>query len=169
MKMKFWFIVFGLAMVGVEISAQARVITNADLEKYRLERLAAERDLRENYERLGFASPEEMEKERKQNEQEREALLRQIIADREAIKVREQQRVTAPSYNFSPVVVYRNDGQPYVYGVSPYYVPHYRQRPIRGNPGIMYRATPGGVIYEPSGRHSNIWPAPAPVRPRRNR
>ena len=44
------------------VSAQTRTVTNMDLEKYRQQRLQADRDYRENYERLGMPSPDEIEK-----------------------------------------------------------------------------------------------------------
>lgn len=52
-----------LAISSISISAQTRhTITNSDLEKYKDARVAAEKDLRENYSRLGFRSPEERAK-----------------------------------------------------------------------------------------------------------
>lgn len=52
--------------------AQTKTITNADLEKYRQKRLLAEKELRENYEKLGFPSPQELAR---QNERSRRELL----------------------------------------------------------------------------------------------
>ncbi|QQS41294.1 MAG: hypothetical protein IPM63_18350 [Acidobacteriota bacterium] len=48
-----------LLCLAAAVSGQTKTVTNADLEKYREKRVAAEKDLRENYEELGFASPEE--------------------------------------------------------------------------------------------------------------
>ncbi|HUF02718.1 MAG TPA: hypothetical protein VMM38_00930 [Aridibacter sp.] len=48
-----------LLSLAVAVSGQTKTVTNADLEEYRAKRIAAEKDLRENYEELGFASPEE--------------------------------------------------------------------------------------------------------------
>lgn len=53
-------------LFSANVSAQTRTITNTDLEKYRATRLEGERDLRENYERLGFSSPEVREARRQQ-------------------------------------------------------------------------------------------------------
>ena len=50
--------------------AQTKTVTNADLEKFRQKRLQAEREYRENYERLGFPSPEELESKRIADEKE---------------------------------------------------------------------------------------------------
>jgi hypothetical protein len=43
--------------------AQTKTVTNTDLETFRQKRLAAEKDYRENYARLGFPSPQELEKQ----------------------------------------------------------------------------------------------------------
>lgn len=52
-----------VAISSVSISAQTRhTITNLDLEKYKDSRVAAEKELRENYASLGFRSPEERAK-----------------------------------------------------------------------------------------------------------
>jgi hypothetical protein len=54
-------LIFSVASV---VFAQTKTVTNKDLEKFRQKRLQAERDYRQNYERLGFPSPEELEKNR---------------------------------------------------------------------------------------------------------
>lgn len=66
------------------ISAQTtqRTITNLDLEKYKNQRLQAEKDLRENYEKLGFPSPEELEKQQKAEDEERAALSEKLRLER---------------------------------------------------------------------------------------
>ncbi len=73
----------GLIFISANaITAQNRVVTNEDLEKYRQKRLAAERDLRENYERLGFPSPAEMQKQIEQSNAERGALSARLEAEK---------------------------------------------------------------------------------------
>jgi hypothetical protein len=58
--------------------AQNRTITNQDLEKFRQKRLQAEREYKENYEKLGFPSPEELEQRREESRFDaEESLLRQ--------------------------------------------------------------------------------------------
>lgn len=59
--------IFVLANVA---AAQTRTVTNADLEKFRLRRVQAEQEYRQNYQRLGLPSPEELEKQREQNRRE---------------------------------------------------------------------------------------------------
>lgn len=57
--------VVGLVFVlAVTNFGQARTVTNASLAKFQQKRLAAERDYRDNYARMGFPSPEELEKQR---------------------------------------------------------------------------------------------------------
>ena len=56
-------------------AAQTRVLTNSDLEKYRLEREKSEREYRETYVKKGFPSPEELDKGRRQNEIENQEYL----------------------------------------------------------------------------------------------
>lgn len=51
--------ILAVLIAGVAGHAQTPTMTNGSLEKYRSERLKAQADLRENYERLGFPSPEE--------------------------------------------------------------------------------------------------------------
>ncbi len=54
-------LIFSLSIIA---TAQKKTVTNADLEKYRQKRLQADQKYRENYERLGMPSPEELEKKR---------------------------------------------------------------------------------------------------------
>lgn len=84
-------LIFSLASVT---AAQTRNVTNADLEKYRQKRLAAEREYRENYKQLGFPSPEELEKQIEKSRAEREELsarLRLERLEREKIQQTRQQ------------------------------------------------------------------------------
>lgn len=62
--------------------SQGRPVTNADLEAYRQKRLQAERDYRENYQRLGFPSPEELDRRREQSRKESEELSAKLRAER---------------------------------------------------------------------------------------
>jgi len=62
-------------------AAQNRTVTNADLEKHRQKRLEAQREYRENYERLGFPSPEELERQIEQSQIERSELAARLRAE----------------------------------------------------------------------------------------
>ncbi|MBC7798227.1 MAG: hypothetical protein H7Z37_15250, partial [Pyrinomonadaceae bacterium] len=81
MKKRLWFILIFSFIAAASASAQNRTVTNEDLEKFRQKRLSAERDLRENYERLGFPSPEELEKQIEQSRVERTELSARLRAE----------------------------------------------------------------------------------------
>ncbi len=81
MKKRLWFILVFSFIATVSASAQTRTVTNNNLEKYRQKRLAAERDLRENYERLGFPSPEELDRQIERNRVERSELAARLRAE----------------------------------------------------------------------------------------
>lgn len=63
MKRRLLFILCFILGVGNLAFAQRKTVTNADLEKYRQKRVAAEKDYRENYEKMGFPSPEELDRQ----------------------------------------------------------------------------------------------------------
>jgi hypothetical protein len=82
MKKRLLFILC-LFFVGANASvAQNRMVTNADLEKFRQKRLLSEKDYRENYAKLGFPSPEELEKLNVASSRERSELSRRLEAER---------------------------------------------------------------------------------------
>lgn len=82
MKMRIVFVIcFGLAAV-VSASAQGRPITNLDLAKYAEARLNAEKELRENYAQLGFASPEERARHDAADAKERAELSARLRRER---------------------------------------------------------------------------------------
>ncbi|MDQ2745734.1 MAG: hypothetical protein M3T96_00530 [Acidobacteriota bacterium] len=75
-------VLIGMLFMAANLGmAQKRAITNEDLEKYRQKRLAAEKDLRENYERLGFPSPEELQKQLDRSSAERSKLSARLEAE----------------------------------------------------------------------------------------
>ena len=101
MKKRLLFILVFSFIAAVAVSAQTRTVTNDDLEKYRQKRLAAEKDLRENYERLGFPSPEELERQIEQSRADRAELaerLRTESLERERL-ILERQRVANEARN----------------------------------------------------------------------
>jgi hypothetical protein len=97
MKKRLCFVLVFSFVAAVSVSAQTRTVTNADLEKFRQKRVAAERDLRENYERLGFPSPAELEKQIEKSRVERSELAARLEAEnlqRERLKL-ERERIAA--------------------------------------------------------------------------
>jgi hypothetical protein len=90
------FFVFCLvALTAVVSVAQARrTVTNSDLERYRQQRVAAEQELRTDYSRLGFASPEERARQNMMSEQQLLELsqrLKQERLERERMELEREQ------------------------------------------------------------------------------
>jgi hypothetical protein len=55
--------VIGLSAFGISAQGNAaKTVTNADMEKYRQARVKADEEYRQNYQRLGLPSPEELER-----------------------------------------------------------------------------------------------------------
>lgn len=73
---------FALVLCG-SAAAQRKNITNADLEKFRQKRLQIEKDYRENYERLGMPSPEELTKRDEQKRRENADAATRFRAERQ--------------------------------------------------------------------------------------
>ena len=71
-------LIFAAANLAV---SQTKTVTNSDLENFRQKRLKAERDYRENYEKLGFPSPEELDRQSEQSKRELAKLARRIEAE----------------------------------------------------------------------------------------
>ncbi len=167
MKKRIVFLIcFSLAAVGLA-AAQGRTVTNADLEKYAQERIKAERNLRENYAKLGFASPEERARRNAADAKEREELsarLRQERLERERAAAEvEQLRVQQARYDaYIRSLAYGSQQQDYYPGYAIY--GYGRNRGVRLGYGQAWRADASGVVYEPGGRPSNIY-APTVIRP----
>jgi hypothetical protein len=115
-------IVFLICLVGTSVSlaaAQAKTVTNTDLEKYKTERVKGETDLRENYARLGFASPEELARRNEQSAKETAELAARLRAERLERERIEAERAAAaarqPATNYQPQVI---EVVPADYGVT---------------------------------------------------
>ena len=163
--------VFSIALcfaLGVVAIGQVPTVTNFDLDKYRNQRLAAEREYRENYRRMGFPSPEELDRQRDADlaarvdistklraarlEEERLALETRRVEMEEFRTAAEidamQQPVQTETYN------YGNPGYGGYYGGG-YGV--YGYPGGYGNPGYGRYGYPGGVLGYPGryGRYGN--------------
>src|SRR3982751_4028124 len=99
MKVKM-LIIFGLSILAaIPAFAQTRSVTNADLEKFRQKRLKAEKDYRENYAKMGFPSPEELDRQIEKSRIEREELAARLTAERLQREQIEAERAEAASYS----------------------------------------------------------------------
>lgn len=93
-------LLIGLMFVAANVAAaQTRRATNADLEKFRQNRVQTERDYRENYQRLGLPSPEELEKRREQNRLELAELSARLQNESLAREQRQRENEFRQSHN----------------------------------------------------------------------
>lgn len=112
---------------------QSKVVTNADLEKYRQKRLQDEKDYSENYTKMGFPSPQELQNHFEKSKTERDALSARLAnerLERERIEAElaSQQPDTPPVTIVNGSTEYRDR---WVYPNNyPWYQPFYR--PYRG-------------------------------------
>ena len=135
--------VFGMVFVfsGLAV-AQTKTVTNADLLKFKVARLKAEKDLRENYKELGFPSPEELKQRNEKSAREFSELSQRLRAERlekERIAVEANAVRNSGGVEYSDSTDYYDSGR--YYGTS-YYYPGYsvgsrgsRNRRFRRNNG----------------------------------
>ncbi len=109
MKMRSLFLVFIFSAAAISAAAQSRVVTNEDLAKYREARVKAETDLRENYAKLGFPSPEELERRRQQSAQETAEYAERIRAANLAIEQEDARRRSVRTVYSPPVYLSNGD------------------------------------------------------------
>ena len=147
-------------------SGQVRTITNSTLQKFQQKRLDAERDYRDNYVRLGFPSPEELDRQREDDMAARLQLadqLRQARLERDRIELEreglflqaaalERERENDDSYNNGFYGGYFG-GYGGFYSNGGFYDGRFGSRRghrgFRGFYGGGYRATPVGVYPTP--------------------
>lgn len=140
---------------AVSLMAQTKTVTNADLEKYRQVRLKAEREYRENYERLGLASPAELERRNEQSRADTQRLADKL-RDAELERERLNASVEANSRSYFPV--FQTPTQPRTYSPSYFlsYGRHYRLRQpyyLQGQTGYV-----GGGQFWPTGGRTPLQP-----------
>lgn len=102
-----------ILMSAVAGLAQTRTVTNFELEKFQQQRLTAEREYRENYKRLGFPSPEELDKQRDEDMKARVALayqLRQARIEKERLELERHGLAVEAARRESESQVIESDG-----------------------------------------------------------
>lgn len=111
------FVIAATVAAAAAGSAQTRTVTNADLAKYREARIAAERELRENYRELGFPSPEELERRSVESARQLSELAAKLrterLAEESAAVERERNRAAVSAGRQAIVVVTVPGQQPY--------------------------------------------------------
>lgn len=149
--------ILAVLIAGVAGYAQAPTITNGDLEKYRSQRIKAETDLRENYERLGFPSPEERARRDAESAKaagELAAKLRTERLERERIEAaRRAQSQPAPIQ-----IVQTGGGQEFYWHNGYWRVPRYRRR-VHAQTGYF-----AGGAFWPTGNRTRPRPLFVQVR-----
>lgn len=169
MKKRLLFILCVIFGVSAVTFAQVKTVTNTDLEKFKQKRLQAEKDYRENYARLGFPSPEELEKQREHDAQKRAELSRRLEIEnleREQMRREEQYRQQHNEimrYTTTQPVSGANNGNVFYsspfYGAYPYFGYSgygyfyggrfgYKRALRRG--GNFYDPVTPGTVYPPS-------------------
>jgi hypothetical protein len=153
-------VVFSLASIGFaqNRATARRTITNADLEKFAQKRLAAEQDYRENYDRMGFPSPDELAGQRERDMSARIELseqLRQARLEKERLElereklVLEAARIDAEREAMAPAAGYPQDyfwggyGGFSGFGGFDGFFPGRKGRHFNAP---LYRVTPAGVF-----------------------
>lgn len=156
-------------------SAQNRTVTNGDLEKFRQKRVQAENDYRENYQKLGLPSPEELDKRREQNRLE----LSELSARLQNENIEREQKRREDELRQAQVVFFRSGGSQsnqgayygngyssFGYGAYPFYgysggyYNNYnnsglgRNRGFRRGGGFYNSITPG-TVFPPQGVRIN--------------
>ncbi|MBK8303608.1 MAG: hypothetical protein IPK98_09500 [Chloracidobacterium sp.] len=159
MKIRVLFLVFIIITATGAAFAQSKTVTNDDLSKYKQERVKAEAELRNNYVKLGFPSPEERERRNAESAKESvelSARLRNERLERERI---EAQNAATAQYN---AVLLRAKQQQ---SAPEYYTPSYFGGFYYG--GRRPRPT-GRVGYQQPGYFAGgqFWPTGPATKPR---
>jgi hypothetical protein len=133
MKRSLLFFVVFLSVAAGSVLAQTRTVTNADLEKFRQERLKAEKDYRENYAKWGFPSPEELQRRQVQSSKEISELAARLRAeDLEQQRLDAERSRQAAQYNYMQLLNTggRQYSSPYFYSYPVY--GNFYSGPVRG-------------------------------------
>lgn len=162
---------FTLAAVAL-VSGQARTVTNQDLEKYRDQRVKAEADLRENYARLGFASPEERARRNAESAKASAELSARLLAERLDRERKEAERaaaVTAVQYLVPVPVVQPQSPQwfGYYFLNGRRYRRIYDARPTQSGYYAGGQFWPTGITRPQTGYFAGgqFWPTGSATRP----
>ena len=160
--MKILYFVCFVFVVTVTAAAQSKTVTNSDLEKYREERVKAISDYRENYAKLGFPSPEALER---RNEESRKVLAGVSAKIRTERQERERREAGTRFVQYYPrdqrtEIVWIN-GYPnyYYYYPNHYYYPDGRSQRVYQQPGYF-----AGGNFWPTGPKTP--PRPIFIQPR---
>lgn len=123
------FVFLALAAAATVFPQTGKTVTNADLEKYRQQRLKAEKDYQDNYARMGFVSPEEMQRQIEKSRVERETLAARLFSERLRQEEANAARADAEARNSRNVYIISNPTKGgYSYGYPIWYYSRGRVR-----------------------------------------
>ena len=165
MRFRIGFLICFTLVLSASLSAQTRSVTNTNLDQYKQDRLKAEREYRENYERMGFPSSEELDRRREQGRIETEQLsakLRAASIERERVEAERLQAEQRANAQFAAAY------NQYQAGFDPQFDSLYN--------GFFYSASWGGRRHGFPIRHNYLppgyfaggqfWPTGASTPPR---
>jgi hypothetical protein len=165
-------------------NAQTPTVTNAELEKYRAKRVAAEEELRQKYAEMGFPGPTELERQRNRDywdkielgeklqaqRHEREKLEAERAERERLVRIAAEASIAAAAARQKEVVVERQDDTGYLWG---YYILNNRRWPWRSPYPYYYPYPTGSGTYRVGGGMVVAQPGAQvpsyPQRPRRRR
>lgn len=155
MTQKLFFVFCFIAATAAICVGQGRTVTNIDLEKYRQDRIKAETDLRVNYARLGFQSPDERARRNAQAAKEAEELSARLKREELELERLDAERTAAE--NRAAQYYYRNPRQtqiqPQFYdsGYTYYWWNGRRYRTPRANFSYQQPGYFAGGMFIPTG------------------
>lgn len=150
-----------IAACAAMASSQTKTITNSDLAAYREKRIAAERELREDYARLGFPSPEVRAAREAQAAKELTELSTRLRNERLDRERREAEiRLAVRSLQPTQTQVVVSNGVPIYY----YYYPNYGWRYNTRSREYVQPGYFAGGMFIPTGSRTPM--RPVFVRPR---
>jgi len=160
MKIRVLFLVFIIITAAGAVFAQSKTVTNADLSKYKQERVKAEAELRNNYAKLGFPSPEERARRDEQSVKDTVELSARLRGERLERERIDAQNAANAQYNAALLRAFQQQSTPEYYAPSyfggGYYYGGRRPRPI------------GRVGYQQPGYFAGgqFWPTGPATKPR---
>lgn len=166
MKQRVLFFLCVMMTLASFAAAQGKMVTNADLDKFKQKRVQAERDLKEYYAKMGLTEADIAKRDAvdAKAREELSARLRASRLEQERLEQEARDREVQASQVsvFVPQTEQRYTGY-FLYGNRYYGYRRVGNRPY--NRGVMWRATPMGIVYEPGSLPASIWSPPVRRRP----
>lgn len=166
MKQRVLFFLCAMTAFAGFAAAQGKTVTNADLEKFKQKRVQAEKGLTEYYAKMGLTEADIAKRDAvdAKAREELSARLRASRLEQERLEQEARDREVQAS-QVSVFVPQTEQGYTgyFLYGNRYYGYRRVGNRPY--NRGVMWRATPMGIVYEPGSLPASIWSPPVRRRP----